>query len=213
MSRKFVANGIGLGIFALIMALALFRPFSGDVEIVSGQGPQLVGEMRNFKLMKTRVGRPDFSWKDGDGNAVTMADFDGKVLLINYWASWCEICTRELPTVDNLQNTLGGDKFSVVAMNVDINGKGIAVRHMKRLALKYLDLHLDTPQKTMQSLGLQVMPTTYLFNHKGNLLGLLRGGADWDSREAMALVQYFIDNPDYVDQFPNRERPSLSQKS
>ncbi|MDA0240198.1 MAG: TlpA disulfide reductase family protein [Proteobacteria bacterium] len=213
MSRKFVANGIGLGIFAVILAIAFIRPFSGDVEIVAGKDPQLVGEMRNFKLIKTRVSRPDFTWTDGDGKTISLADFDGKVVLVNYWASWCEICTRELPTVDNLQNMLGGEKFAVVAMNVDINGKGIAVRHMKRLALKYLDLYLDTPQTTMQRLGLQVMPTTYLFNQRGNLLGLIRGGAEWDSREAKALIQYFVDNPDYVNRFPNRERPDLSQKS
>lgn len=154
--------------------------------------------MRHFVLARTQLPQPDIAWRDATGKKFTLANFDGKVVLLNYWASWCEVCTRELPSIDRLQAKLAGDDFTVVAMNVDVGGQGVAERHAKRLKLKNLALYLDTPQQTMQQLGLQVMPTTYLFDQKGFLLGVYRGGAEWDSPEAVNLIKYFVDRPDFA---------------
>ena len=154
--------------------------------------------MRHFVLARTQLPQPDIAWRDATGKKFTLAKFDGKVVLLNYWASWCEVCTRELPSIDRLQAKLAGDDFTVVAMNVDVGGQGVAERHAKRLKLKNLALYLDTPQQTMQQLGLQVMPTTYLFDQKGFLLSVYRGGAEWDSPEAVNLIKYFVDRPDFA---------------
>ena len=106
MSKKFIANSIGLGAFAVIIALVTIVPGLRSSSVGTGNagdGPQLVGQMRHFILAKTQLPQPDIAWKDANGRAITLSNFDGKVVLSNYWASWCEVCTRELPSIDRLQ--------------------------------------------------------------------------------------------------------------
>ena len=93
-----------------------------------------------------------------------MSDFEGKVVLFNYWASWCGPCQRELPGIDRVQVKLGGDNFEVVALNIDREGKPIALKFTRRLRLKNLKLYLDPKSLTARSLGLRAMPTTYMFD-------------------------------------------------
>ena len=105
--------------------------------------PKLVNQMKKFKLTTITSARPDISWKDANDNEVTLELFDGKVVLLNFWASWCLPCIRELPSINRLQAKLGGDKFTVIALNIDRGGKPIANRFKQKLKLDKLDLHID----------------------------------------------------------------------
>ena len=95
--------------------------------------PKLVNQMKKFKLTTITSARPDISWKDANDNKVTLKLFDGKVVLLNFWASWCPPCIRELPSINRLQAKLGGDKFTVIALNIDRGGKPIANRFKQKL--------------------------------------------------------------------------------
>lgn len=182
----------------LIVAGVIFSTL-GTENSADSEGPPLSGQMKNFVLAKSIQPRPKIKWKDAEGNDVSLDKFSGKVVLLNFWATWCPPCVRELPSINRLQKTLGGDSFTVVALNIDLSGKPAAVPMVKRLNLDALDLYLDPTQISSKSLGLQAMPTTYLFSREGNILGLFRGGAEWDSKEARSLLKFFIDNPSYVD--------------
>ena len=164
-------------------------------------GPKYTGQMQNFVLTKGRADPPAETWRDADGTSVSLKDFRGKVVLLNFWASWCAPCLRELPSINALQAKLGGDKFQVVALNLDRNGAKAALPMIERLKLDRLKLQLDPESKVAVDLGVSVMPTTIVYDATGRELGRLKGAAEWNSPEALELVSYFIDNPDFLNQW------------
>lgn len=164
-------------------------------------GPKYTGQMQNFVLTKGRADPPAETWRDADGTSVSLKDFRGKVVLLNFWASWCAPCLRELPSINALQAKLGGDKFQVVALNLDRNGAKAALPMIERLKLDRLKLQLDPESKVAVDLGVSVMPTTIVYDAAGRELGRLKGAAEWNSPEALELVSYFIDNPDFLNQW------------
>ena len=197
MSGKSNIATIGLIVVALLAAAALYielKPRGSS----SAAGPQLVGQMKYFAPAKTLLARPDITWNDAGGRNITLADFEGKTILLNFWATWCAPCIRELPSLNRLQKKLGSDKFAVIALNIDRSGKPAAVPMAKRLKLDALELYLDPSLESSQTLGVQAMPTTYLFDRNGNVLGVFRGAAEWDSQESIDLINYFVERPDYA---------------
>ncbi len=188
---------LSVAIAAIIVVVGAFALL--PTTTATAKGPRLVGQMQNIELAHRLITRPDLSWVDRNDRPVKLADFEGKVVLFNYWASWCGPCQRELPGIDRTQAKLAGDNLEVVAMNIDRGGKRIALKNARRLKLKNLKLYLDPKSVTARSLGVRAMPSTFMFDRKGNLLGRLEGSAEWDTPEAHALIQYFIDNPDYAD--------------
>ena len=170
----------------------------------TAKGPSLVGHMQNFVIADRLILSPELSWSDAEGKKVRLADFRGKVLLLNYWASWCAPCQRELPGIDRIQAKMASDDFTVLALNIDQGGKEVAEKNAKRLKLTNLKLYLDPQHQTVRKLGLRAMPTTFLIDRKGNKIGVLEGGAEWDAPEAIDLIQYFIDRPDYADTLAKR---------
>ena len=163
--------------------------------------PKLVNQMKTFKLTTNTSARPDISWKDGNDNKVTLELFDGKVVLLNFWASWCPPCIRELPSINRLQAKLGGDKFTVIALNIDRGGKPIANRFKQKLKLDKLDLHVDQKNTVARLLKIKALPTTIVFDSKGREVGKMEAAAEWDTKEALSLIQYFINNPNHAEYF------------
>ena len=171
----------------------------------SNAGPELIGQMKTFKMTPITQPRPAATWKDANGKEVSLADFDGKVVMLNFWASWCLPCIRELPSVNKLQAGLGGDKFTVVALNIDQGGKPVANRFKRKLKLDKLDLYMDQDNSAAKSLKLRTMPTTIIFDAKGREVGKVEGSAEWNVKETLALIQWFIDNPGHADTLPRHK--------
>jgi len=165
--------------------------------------PKLSGSMATFQLTQVKKTNKrnykDIFWKNADSNDVSLTDFKGKVILLNFWASWCLPCIRELPSMDRLQSKLGGKNFTVVAVSLDRGGKKVAARLLKRLKINNLKLYIDRESKSARKLGVRFMPTTFIFDRKGRELGKLQKGAEWDDANAIALVKFFIKNPTFAD--------------
>ena len=196
------AAGTKFGVFALFAALVIvFSAASAPAR--AADGPKLEGHMEIFQLASGTRPRPEITWKDGNGKTVSLKDFDGKVVLVNFWATWCAPCVRELPSLDRLAASLDGQEFNVVAINIDRGGKPVARKMLRRLKLKNLDLYLDRENTAVRRFGVRQMPTTYVFNRKGREVGKLEGAAEWDEPEAVALVKYFIDNPNHGGNLPD----------
>lgn len=176
---------------------------------VTAKGPELSGVVKTFQLATSLPPRPSptdrANWKDGNGKTLTLADFKGKVVLLNYWATWCSPCIRELPSIDRLQARLGGKAFTIVAISIDRSGKPTVQRMIERLKIKNLAIYLDQESKAARKMGVRSMPTTFLFDSTGREVGKMVGAAEWDQQEAVSLIKYFIDNPDYADRLPVKE--------
>lgn len=156
--------------------------------------PPTDGAMSGFVLLKERTPAPETSFTNESGNAVQMSDFRGKVVLVNFWATWCAPCIHEMPSLDRLQADLGGDDFVVVAINQDIKGRKKAEPMLRdKLDLHNLDLFLDPKLKLGRAFNIQGMPATFAIDRQGRIVGAYTGPAEWDSDDAKSLVQYLIE--------------------
>ena len=178
----------------------LFKLFDLSQALANSKsGPNLIGQMKSFKLSTIASPRPNLNWKDANEQKITLENFSGKVVLLNFWASWCLPCIRELPSINRLQGKFGGDKFTVVALNIDRGGKAVASRFKRKLKLSNLALHLDQKNEVAKLLKIKVLPTTIVFDSKGREVGKMEAAAEWDVKEAFALIEYFINNPGHAE--------------
>jgi len=148
----------------------------------------LTGEMADFVYAFPPRGAPSVPFLD-EGKNITLNQFRGRTVLVNFWATWCAPCLKELPSLDRLQGELGGRKFEVVAIAADPRGAEVAQEFLDRLEIKNLKLYSDPTLAMASSVGgVNVMPISILYDAKGQEVGRLIGEADWMSPEAVRLV-------------------------
>ena len=132
---------------------------------------------------------PEVTFTDGDGNKKTLADFKGKTILLNLWATWCGPCREEMPALDKLQAEMGSDKFEVVALSVDRGGLEASQKFLDKIKVKSLATYVDATGKATKPLRVIGMPTTLLIDADGREVGRLVGPAHWDSADAKKLIE------------------------
>lgn len=182
---------------AFALAAVMITALAAPVPARTAEPPRS-GSMEAFVLATTARPRPDFHWTDQSGNEqFALSNFTGKVVLMNFWASWCNPCLTELPTISKLQEALGGNDFTVVGISVDQAGSSLARRMLRKLHIKNLEIYLDRSGNASRAFGAGDIPTTILFDREGREVGKFAGPTDWASPEALALIKFFIDNPGY----------------
>jgi thiol-disulfide isomerase/thioredoxin len=150
------------------------------------------GEMGKFVRAKTPKPLPDLSLQDADDKPLSLADFRGKALLINFWATWCAPCVKEMPALDRLQAMFPKDKFLVLPLSIDGPTKPKVVPFYKDQKLAHLGIYFDKGRKAMQGLDVSLLPTSILVDPQGREIGRLEGDADWDMPEGVALMKAAI---------------------
>jgi thiol-disulfide isomerase/thioredoxin len=156
----------------------------------AGVDPELVkGSMARFTLAKAPKTLPNLEFQDAGGKPVRLEDFRGKVVLINFWATWCAPCVKEMPSLDSLQGALPKDRFVVLPLSIDGPSKPKVEPFYKERKLKQLGIYFDKGRKTMQSLDVTLLPTSVLVDPARREVGRIEGDADWDTPEAIALMK------------------------
>jgi thiol-disulfide isomerase/thioredoxin len=150
--------------------------------------PLSTGEMGTFVFRKTPEVMPEIKFEDGFGAAKTLADWKGKVVLLNMWATWCAPCRKEMPALDRLQKELGGNAFEVVALSVDRQGAAASKKFLDETKVENLKLYVDSTSKSIGALRAAGLPTTILIDREGREIGRLAGPAEWDSADAKRLI-------------------------
>jgi thiol-disulfide isomerase/thioredoxin len=139
---------------------------------------------------------PDLAFKDASGATKTLADWRGRAVLFNLWATWCVPCRKEMPALDALQARLGGDHFDVVAVNIDTRNPEKPKAWFKEVGISRLTYYADPSAKVFQDLKLADrafgMPTTLLVDANGCEVGTLAGPAEWASDDAVKLIGALI---------------------
>jgi len=138
---------------------------------------------------------PEFRITGDDGRTLSMADFRGRLVLLNLWATWCVPCRREMPSLDRLQAAFDGTDFDVVALSLDRNGASAVRRFYDEFAIVALDLYVAKSPTVTRALGVIGLPTTLLVDRTGRELGRVVGPAEWDSPEVKALVRRYLKQP------------------
>ncbi len=157
-----------------------------------GLSQRVVGTMANFTLLPKPLPAPVITFRDGNGQKRALADFAGKVVLVNFWATWCGPCRREMPSLDKLQTRLGGPEFIVVALSSDRKGAKVVRSFYQENKIQHLDTFIDKTTKAQRAFGVYGLPTSLLLDAKGREVGRLVGPAEWASADAIALIKEVI---------------------
>ncbi len=143
------------------------------------------------KVDRSHKGKPapDAVFRDPEGEPISLAEFKGTPLLVNLWASWCGPCVKELPTLDRLAASQGdGGRLRVIAVSQDMGPQGSVTAFLGQLKVPELGAYHDPDMKLTDALGVQVMPTTVLYDSAGQEVWRFIGDMDWTSAEAKALL-------------------------
>ncbi len=189
-----IIGGVGiLGLVYVIIAASV-KPQEGAAPSARHMDQALlVGEVADFEYAFPPRNAIDVPFEH-DGEMVSLAKFRGKAVLVNFWATWCAPCLKELPSLDALQGRLGGRDFEVVAIAADPKGPQAAQAFLDRLEIDNLALYAD-PRLAMATAvgGANVLPVSILYDAEGREIGRLVGEADWASPEAVRLVRSVMD--------------------
>jgi thiol-disulfide isomerase/thioredoxin len=131
----------------------------------------------------------DLRFGDEQGHDLTLADFRGRVVLLNVWATWCVPCREEMPTLDRLQARLGGKDFLVMALSIDRKGVEAVRDFYKEVGVEKLAIYVDPSGKGAHVLAIPGVPTTLLIDREGREIARKMGAAEWDGPEMVSLVE------------------------
>jgi thiol-disulfide isomerase/thioredoxin len=134
---------------------------------------------------------PAVSFAARDGTMRQLADFRGRPVLVNLWATWCAPCVREMPSLDRLQARLG-DRLTVLAISQDRGGAHVVDPFVEKLALPKLAIFLDPMDTVGPALEVRGLPTTLLIDGDGRIVAQLEGAAEWDSPAMVATVEGYL---------------------
>lgn len=165
--------------------------------IAAASPPEDIGP-QGFMVWESPRDLPELSFKDGQGDPLSLADFKGKTVLLNIWATWCGPCREEMPTLDALQAALGGEAFEVVALSIDRKGIEVVQDFYTDVGVEHLRQYIDTTGMAGTKLGAVGIPTTLLIDPHGEEIGRLVGETEWDSPEMTEFLKETVGLPKEV---------------
>ncbi len=148
-----------------------------------------LGDMRAMVLHDTPQDVAAVRFTDEDGVEMGLDAFAGQHVLLNFWATWCAPCRVEMPSLNTLQQTLGGEDFVVVTVASGRNPISAINRFFAEEEITDLPIYLDPRMSMARQMGVLGLPITVLLNPEGQEVGRLRGDADWAGEEALALLR------------------------
>ena len=191
--------GVAIGLAAVYGISVFLGNRAGDtecrpaVETAGRIAPLARGEVAGVVVASRPLRLPDLAFRDGSGSERHLAQWRGRTVLLNLWATWCIPCRKEMPALDELQGKLGGPPFEVVTINIDTRDADKPRTWFKEVGITHLGYYADASAKVFQDLKLVGrafgMPTTILVDPSGCEIGTLAGPAEWASEDAHKLVR------------------------
>lgn len=150
------------------------------------------GDMKKLNFHSAPKEVSDAGFVTFDDAPLTLQDFEGKFVMVNFWATWCAPCRKEMPALSELQSELGGDNFEVVTIATGRNPKPAMVKFFDQIGVDNLPLHRDPKQALARNMAVLGLPITIIMNPQGQEIARLRGDADWASDNAKAVINALI---------------------
>ena len=151
------------------------------------------GALAGFAALDRAYSVAGLTFNDKDGLEKSLADWKGRTVLFNLWATWCPPCRAEMPSLDQLQRDVGSENFEVVTVSVDTGADTKPKKFFEKIKIADLDFYHDPNISTLGTLkkdGLAYgLPATLLVGKDGCVLGLLNGPAEWASEDAKRLIK------------------------
>jgi thiol-disulfide isomerase/thioredoxin len=183
--------GFAAAVFAAAATAYLIWPSTGTSPHIAG--PPLAGEMRKFIPTQPPAPAAAVSFTDAAGRQIGLPSLNGKVVLVNFWATWCAPCVAEMPSLDRLQAELGGPEFEVVALSLDKTGTAAVGPFFQKQEIRHLKTYLDPAGSSLRPMEVSVLPTSILIDRSGREVGRMKGEAKWDGPDAKGLIRHYMD--------------------
>ena len=152
-------------------------------QVLSGPAPP-----KGFEQLERRFPAPKTAFTDENLASTTIDAFKGKMVILNFWATWCAPCIQEMPTLERLAARLPTEKFAVIAVSQDRGGASIAKTFLDRIGVRSLPLYFDPNRRLSRDLGVRGLPTTVVIARDGTVVGKLEGVAEWDAKNVVAYL-------------------------
>jgi peroxiredoxin len=172
---------IGISLACLLLLPSLLAPAAFAAEKVTAEEFKALG----LAALKEGTRSIDFTLSDLSGKKVSLSSYKGKLVFLNFWATWCPPCRSEMPSMERLYQKLKGKGLVILAVDLQEDAKSVQ---------KFVDEHkltfpvlLDSDGKVGGSYGARSIPTTYIIGRDGNALGGTIGAKEWDSPEMIAF--------------------------
>jgi len=149
------------------------------------------GDMR--KLVISDAPQPvDGAFQTLEGEAQNLAARNGKVRIVNFWATWCDPCRDEKPALDALNKSLSGEDFEVIAIATGRNSESSIKQFNSEVGIESLTSYVDPRGAMARQLGVLGLPVSIILDRDGREIARMTGGADWNSASARAIVERII---------------------
>ena len=148
-------------------------------------------DIKNLILIKNPKTYEEVIFKDKYQKEVNLANYKGKLLLLNFWATWCAPCREEMPSLDNLQLDKGLNNLKIFPINIGQDDLSKSEIFFKELNIKNLDIYFDSKITLAKKFAIRGVPTTILFNKKGNEFARIIGSIDFNNEEFINWLGFY----------------------
>ena len=152
------------------------------------------GTMKKL-LFSAPVAVSEVAFTDPEGSEYQLSGFAGKLVVLNFWATWCGPCRKEMPMLAELQAEFGGDNFQVVTIATGRNSLTGIRKFLEDVGVDNLPIYLDPKSKLGREMGVLALPITVILNRDGREIARMRGDAEWNSDSAKAVIRALLDTP------------------
>ena len=195
-SRTRRSKHVGVVVAGLLAALFCSPSLGQEAKL-----PLLQSHGGQFTQLVPQEQAPDNAVIAGDGSITTLDQFRNRVLILNFWATWCPACRYELPALARLARDYRQTHLAVAAVSIDEGGSGVVLPYLQHHKVSGLDVFLD-PEQSLGSqfrdaevsggLPLFGLPMTYFIDRDGNVLGYISGAVEWDSQDARSFIEALV---------------------
>jgi len=199
--RLFGLKPLYLGLGAGAIALAVFFGVSGDQDSTpaapavdySAAASTLDGNMKKLQFHSAPTAASQIAFADSDGASGSLGDYVGKYTVVNFWATWCAPCRKEMPMLSELQSEFGGAEFEVVTIATGRNNPMAIKSFFKEVGVDNLPRFQDPKQELARDMGVLGLPVTLILDPSGNEIARMQGDADWASPSAKAMIKTLLE--------------------
>ena len=147
--------------------------------------------IKNLVINKNLKKYDSIIFLDAKNQEINLDDYQGKLILINFWATWCAPCKEEMPSLDNLSSNSYLNNLKIFPINIGQDNTEKSSAFFKDLNIENLNLYFDSPNTLARKFGLRGIPTTILFNKKGEEFARIVGSIDFQNKEFIEWLSNF----------------------
>jgi len=175
-------------IFTFCAVLLFFLPHQAQAQV----SPEAVRALRDAKInvLEKRAEPRDFSLPLLGGKNVSLSSYKGKVVLLNFWATWCPPCRAEMPSMETLHQRFSAQGLEILA--VDVGEDALIVQRYIKSGGYTFPILLDSNSKVSSVYGIEAIPTTYIIDREGKIIGRIVGSIAWDNPQVIAAFDVLL---------------------